>query len=93
MSRALAALLLVLLLISSPVLPQQQPTTGTIEGIVVRADNGRPVASAQVTLTFAPLTAPGAATILANRAAPPKTYDTVLTTADGKFVFPGLPIP
>src|SRR4029453_6255296 len=33
---------------------------GSIEGFVLRADNGAPVVGAQVTLTFAPLATPGA---------------------------------
>ena len=42
MRRANTILVLLMLLHSAPATPQQAPATGTIEGIVVRADSGEP---------------------------------------------------
>ncbi len=57
----LRAITIALLSISVQAGPQAPGAgaTGSIEGIVVRFDNGAPVAGAQVTLTFAPLATPG----------------------------------
>jgi hypothetical protein len=54
--------LLALLSISVRALPQAPAAaaTGSIDGVVVRSDNGAPVTGAQVQLTFAPLANPGA---------------------------------
>ena len=50
MRRASAISILALFLSSTQVLPQQPPA-GAIEGTIVRADSGEPIAGAQVTLT------------------------------------------
>ena len=50
MRRTLTLAVLALTFISTRSLPQQSPTTGSIEGIVVRSDNGEPIAGAQVQL-------------------------------------------
>jgi hypothetical protein len=76
--------LLALLSISVRALPQVPPAaaTGSIEGVVLRVDNGAPVAGAQVTLTFA-LPATPAPQIPAAR----PIFQPVVTGADGKFSF------
>lgn len=51
MHRVFAICLLSLLSLTVAAWSQQAPTTGTIEGIVVRVDTGEPIASAQVTIT------------------------------------------
>jgi hypothetical protein len=51
MRRTFALAVLALSLFSFPVLPQEGPRIGSIEGIVVRADTAQPIANAQVTLT------------------------------------------
>jgi hypothetical protein len=56
---AITISVLSLILISSRALPQQPPATGVIEGTVVRADNGEPIAGAHVTLTGGGLAASG----------------------------------
>jgi hypothetical protein len=53
------SVLALVLLLSSRALPQQPPATGVIEGTVVRADNGEPIAGAHVTLTGGGLAASG----------------------------------
>jgi hypothetical protein len=60
MKRSFALSLLFSILLSSRALPQQltPPTTGAIEGTVVRADNGDPVSGAQVTLNPAVIAPP-----------------------------------
>ena len=70
-----------------PARPQQDSSTnsrGTIEGVVVRAGSGEPLARAQVTLirTAVEIGGSPAGPDLASRPAPP----TVITGADGKFV-------
>jgi len=74
MRRSFAIAVLALSFCSFYSLTQEALTTGSIEGIVVRADTDQPIASAQVTLT--PV---GAAEIA-----------TVSTGADGKFNFRNL---
>ncbi len=70
---------LALSLWSTPVVPQQIPTAANIEGIVVRADTGVPIAGAQVRLTTG--------TELGMSPQRPPTIQPVTTGADGKFVF------
>jgi carboxypeptidase family protein len=62
MRRAITLALLALLSIWVEASPQTPAAgaNGSIEGFVLRADNGAPVVGAQVTLTFAPLATPGA---------------------------------
>jgi len=82
MRRALIAVL-ALPLFSFPLLPRQAPTTGSIEGIVVRSDSEQPIAKAQVTLI------PGTAPLGARAGAPGQNPDAVVvsTGSDGKFSF------
>src|SRR6185503_9839700 len=80
MRRALIITVLALSLLSFPALPQEGPRTGSIEGVVLRADTEQPIANAQVTLTEVP----GVAESPAGTIAP------VVTGADGKFVFKNL---
>lgn len=87
MHRAVTLAVLALSFLSFPVLPQEVPTTGSVEGIVVRADTEQPIPDAQVTLTQiaeaqssgAAVAATGAGTILL-----------VTAGADGKFAFKDL---
>jgi hypothetical protein len=73
--------LFVLLSISLWALPQAPiaATTGSIEGIVVRSDNGALVAGARVTLMFSPFAGMPAGQWPLNQ--------TVVTAGDGKFTF------
>ncbi len=88
MRRALTFAVVALSLFSFPALPQQAPTTGSIEGIVVRADTDQPIANAQVTLTqIAEVPTPGAAAAANGAAA---AIVPVITGADGKFSFKDL---
>jgi 5-hydroxyisourate hydrolase-like protein (transthyretin family) len=80
MSRSLKLAVLALTFFSFSALPQQTPSTGSIEGIVVRADTEQPIANAQVLLTQLPSSVVGALDAI-----PP-----VITDADGKFVFKNL---
>src|SRR6185369_8419191 len=91
--------ILALSLFSVPVLPQEEPKTGNIEGIVIRADTEEPIANAQVTLTpILPLSGTGATTVAcgtvirndrATRVVDGNsgTIALVTTGADGKFIF------
>jgi hypothetical protein len=60
---------------------QQPAPTGSIEGVVLRADTGAPIAGAQVTLTTASVATP------ADGPSPPVNGT---TNAEGKFSFTGL---
>src|SRR5678815_3175747 len=80
-------------------LPQQGPSTGSIEGFVVRADTGDPIANAQVTLNqVSDLAAPPPGTVVqiaetplagapAASIAAAGVISSVATGADGKFMF------
>jgi hypothetical protein len=72
MRRVTVILVLALSLYSAGVLSQQPGATGAIEGTVVRADTGEPMAGAQVTLRTAPPLLEGSARAadLAARAVP-----------------------
>jgi hypothetical protein len=48
MHRALTFVVLAPLFLAFRAFPQQAPTTGDIEGIVIRSDTGQPIANAQV---------------------------------------------
>jgi hypothetical protein len=93
MRRVVTLSILVLLAITIQVLPQQAPAAGTgiIEGTVVRADNGQPIAAARVQLSNAPIAQAGAAASLALAAATaaqrPGMLGPVATGPDGKFTF------
>jgi len=78
MRRALPLAALALSLFSFSVLSQQAPISGSIEGIVVRADTNEPISNAQVTLT--PVAEP----------LPRVAIAPVITGADGKFFFKDL---
>lgn len=99
--RFLTSVTLSLLFLTIPAVSQQQPSQpprGSIEGIVTRADNGQPVAGAQVTLTalnplaVAILSGADPTAILANTApqTPPPQIPPVNTDSEGKFFFKGL---
>jgi hypothetical protein len=91
--------ILALLLFPFRVLPQEEPTTGNIEGIVVRAETEEPIANAQVTLTpIVPMSGTGATsvacgTVIRNdrtsRAVDGNSgpIPQVATGANGKFAF------
>jgi hypothetical protein len=66
MRHVITIALLAVLSTSVRALPQAPTagTTGLIEGIVVRSDNGAPVVGAQVMLTFAPAATPGVGAVL-----------------------------
>src|SRR5262245_7654755 len=82
MRRALRFGVLVLSLSSFSALPQQTPTPGSIQGVVVSADTDQAIANAQVTLTeISDVDARPANTANATAIAP------VTTDADGKFTF------
>jgi hypothetical protein len=106
MRRVIAFSAAALLLVITVALPQQNPATGTIEGTVVRADNGEPISGATITLAVITSPAPGVPTVLFLGelvALPPTASDgtaavsspragtpTSTTTADGTFVFNNL---
>lgn len=102
MRRVIAISVLALALISSQARSQQAPVTGTIEGTVVRADNGEPIAGAQVTLNGGGVSTavpPGLEGVSfrnpdgPSQASPlprPAPVPPVTTGADGKFAFKGL---
>jgi hypothetical protein len=100
MRRVITISVLALVLLSTRVLPQQAPVSGVIEGTVVRADNGEPIAGAHVMLTgncvsTAGTTLPGSEGprwVSNDAQAPPRPSPcpTVVTGGDGKFSFKNL---
>jgi 5-hydroxyisourate hydrolase-like protein (transthyretin family) len=95
--RTSTLVVLVLALIALRALPQQAPTTSSIEGIVVRGDTGQPLANAQVVLSSV-LSPEETARLDAQAAAgntvaavPPPQIAPVTTGADGTFSFKDLP--
>ena len=64
MRRATTISMLFLAFYSVTALPQQSPTTGSIEGTVVRSDTGEPVVGAQVNLASVNMAMPGAPSVV-----------------------------
>ena len=94
-ARNLVAAILILLLFANVALAQA--STGVIEGTVVRADTGQPVAGAQVALASISNSPSGSASIgpliiggPASSAPRPRNSASMTTGADGKYSFKDL---
>jgi hypothetical protein len=86
---------LLLMVVASVALAQAPPATSSIEGVVIRSDNGQPIPGAMVTLSSAnfPIRTRGTATLTGGRFVVARAQGSavpVAADANGRFLFSNL---